>query len=162
MKQYTFTLEDSDYIEYLENQAANDSLIQLRSILFTYGSLPVLACALYATGVRNLYVYAAVLLLSLVWIPFSKKVVGRIIRASIEKQLGETGTRNYREMTVGVKDGTVEITAGNHKSETGIAGYAAYGHQLVLQTASGDALILPSRIFKDEKDLAGLLKELGV
>ncbi len=160
MHEYTYTLQDNDYIEYLENQASENKMIFYRSLLFTYGSVPILACAVYAMGIRKLPVYCILLLLFLAWIPVSKKIIGKVFRTSIEKKLEETGKRNYRQMTVQIDHRDVQVTSEKQKTSDQIASYQAFGHLLVLQLAGGSQLLLPSRIFPDEKDLADLLKEI--
>ena len=160
MQKYTYTLQDNDYIEFLENQAAGNKMIIYRSLLFTYGSIPVLACAIYAMGVRKLPVYLILLLLFLIWIPISKQIIGRIIRHSIEKKLTEMGDRSYKQMTVEIDHLDVNVKTAKNKTTDRIAGYQAFGHLLVLQLANGGQLLLPSRIFQDEKELAGLMTEL--
>ena len=160
MQKYTYTLQDNDYIEYLEKQATGSKMIIYRSLLFTYGSIPILALAIYAMGIRRLPVYLILLLLFFIWIPISKAIVGKVFRSSIEKKLSEKGDRNYQEMTVQIDHQDVQVTSAKQKVKDKIAGYQAFGHLLVLQLSEGGQVILPSRIFHDEKDLAGLLKEI--
>ena len=160
MQKYTYTLQDNDYIEYLEKQATDNKMIVYRSLLFTYGSIPVLACAFYATGIRKLSVYCILLLLFLIWIPISKGIIGKIFRSSIQKKMEEAGERSYHEMTVQIDHQNIMVKSAKENTSDRIAGYQAFGHLLVLQLAAGNQLILPSRIFKDEKDLAGLMKEI--
>jgi|GEM_PF-5734712 len=160
MKEYNYALQDSDYVEYLENQAAGDSLIALRSLLLTYGSMPVLACALYASGVRSVYAYLILLLLCFIWIPFSKRIVGRVIHSSIEKKLNEAGKCTCREMSVRVNGRDVAVTDEKETASSQIVSYQAFGHLLVLQLLQGKILILPSRIFSSERELAELMSEI--
>lgn len=160
MQEYIYTLNDSDYIEYLEDTATRDRTVVFRSLLFTYGSLPVLGLALWLMGVRKVLIYAALLLLFFLWVPLSKQMIGKLIRSSIEKKLKESGERKYSEMKVSVHDGRAVVKTGNDTSEQRILGCRMFGHLLVLTMENGADLLIPSRVFKEDAEAGLLMKEI--
>lgn len=160
MQEYTYTLNDDDYIEYLEAKTLSDKMVIFRSLLLTYGSLPILALAVYLMGVRKLWVYLVLVLLFIVWIPLSRKLLWKIINSNIRTKLEEAGNRNYKEMKISVKDGDITVTTGKETKTVKAAGYRLYRHLLIMNLADGSDLLIPQRIFGSEKDLGDLMKEL--
>ncbi|HAE15486.1 MAG TPA: hypothetical protein DCG51_02950 [Erysipelotrichaceae bacterium] len=160
MQKYRYSLNDSDYVEYLAGLATENRIVQFRSILFTFGSVPVAALACRLSGVTNKYVYLGLLLLLILWIPFSKRIVGRIIEGTARKKLERSPERHYPEMSVRLEGRNITVSQKGQEVNSQVAGYKTFGTIMILLMNNGSQVIIPSRLFQKEQTLTDLLREL--
>ena len=160
MQKYEYRLNDNDYVEYLEGIAAENHIVQFRSLLFTFGAVPIAGLALRMMGVRNLYVYAGILLLYLFWIPCSRKIIRKVVDFAARKKLEKMPARNYPVMRIKLDGKNISVTQKDEETVSVVVGYKVFGTMMILLMQNGNQVIVPSRIFNEKMKMTGLLREL--
>lgn len=160
MQEYTYTLNDSDYIEYLEAQAGEDKIVQVRSLTFTYLSIPVAGCIMYAMSIKNPLYYAALLAVYPLWVYLSKKIIGSIVLSIAQKTLKKNKNMKYHEILAKFRNREVEIDS-NGTTRAEVCSYKLLRHVILLQLNNGDCLILPQRALHDENGMKSFLLEIS-
>lgn len=161
MLEYKYTLNDDDYVEYLASTAATDSKVKVRSLTFTF-FIPILTgCIMWVMGVRKLYWFLLLLVLSVGWYFLSQRILGLFFGIKTKDTIEKKGDRKYYPITLEIDKGRYTAITNGRTIRGRIANYTIMNRLIVLFPDNGSAVLVPSRVFEDDpQKLKEFIEEL--